>query len=337
MELYPWHKQVWARLAGNPERFPHALLLHGPAGVGKRGFARCLAQAKLCCAVDAAGLACGSCISCHWFAQATHPDFRLITSEAESVKTMEATEEGAESSQQRKASNQILIDPIRELGMLFQLSTQRGGMRVIIIQPAEVMNASAANALLKVLEEPPADTLLILVSDQRQRLLPTIQSRCHAVAMPLPEAAVARQWLRSQGLVEQAGLALAGGAPLLALACADAESNTAYRGFVERLCSESDPVALAEHALKLGPAIVIDWLQKWVYDLASFGLFGVVRYHADFEAYLSAASKKADLRSLLRYQALLLETKRAIHLSLNHQLVLEDAFLGYMESLEIRP
>jgi len=149
-KLYPWQKESWQRWAGLRSRLPHAILLKGPQGIGKFDFAKNLAQSLLCEQPLTDGLACQNCPSCLWFQQETHPDFRLL--QPDSLSDLEEGEE--REAGKKKPSQQISVDQIRGLANFANLSSHRGGHRVVLIHPAEAMNTNAANALLKTLEEP---------------------------------------------------------------------------------------------------------------------------------------------------------------------------------------
>ena len=236
--LYPWQHQAWEQLQQQRGRWPHALLLHGPSGIGKTDFAEWLAQSLLCESVQADGQACGQCVSCGWFGQYAHPDFRRVRPEAldEETGSADGAESGAdagadvaaapaaakspaarESKADTKAngkpesksagksrtatkapSKEIVINQIRSLADFMTLSTHRRGLRVILIYPAEAMNGAAANALLKSLEEPGPGTVFILVSQRIDVLLPTIISRCHQFSMGQPSREAALAWLTQQ-------------------------------------------------------------------------------------------------------------------------------------------
>lgn len=166
-------------------RMPHALLLKGPRGVGKLEFALHVAQSLLCEQTGDDGMACGQCASCRWYAQDSHPDFRLIQPQALS----ESEESDDKETSKKKPSQQISVEQIRTLTDFANLSAHQGGFRVVVIHPAESMNSNAANALLKTLEEPAGNMMILLVSHKPQQLLPTILSRCMALPMPLPDLA----------------------------------------------------------------------------------------------------------------------------------------------------
>lgn len=180
--LYPWQNELWQRWQDLQARLPHAILLKGARGIGKLDFAMHMACAMLCDIPLASGLSCNNCPSCHWFELGTHPDFRLIQPDA-----LAEAEEGEErDSGKKKPSRLISVEQIRSLADFTNLTSHQGKHRIVLIHPAEAMNTSAANALLKTLEEPTAGMLMLLVSDKPQRLLPTIVSRCLSVSAPLP-------------------------------------------------------------------------------------------------------------------------------------------------------
>lgn len=224
----PWHEDTAGQWLSQKDRFAHAWLIHGLAGIGKREFAWAAAQSLLCEApVD--GLACGQCLACGWVQLGNHPDLKRIRPEAvaveEGAEQDEEDETGAGSqvmaepgaTSKRAPSKEIRVEQIRSLESWFNNATHRGGWRVAVIYPAESLNAISANALLKVLEEPPPSTVFLLVADAPDRLLPTLLSRCRRLPLATPPFNTALEWLKSQG-VKQADLWLSasGGAPVLA-------------------------------------------------------------------------------------------------------------------------
>jgi len=229
--IYPWQKQAWEAMRGQRERMPHALLIHGAQGIGKLQLAERFTQSLLCEAVDTAGEPCGECPGCRWLGAGSHPDCRWVEPEAlarQSASAAEADEPVA--ARATKPSLEIKVDQIRALDDFLNLKSHRGGPRVALIHPAEAMNPSAANALLKGLEEPPGRAMFILVSHRPARLLPTIRSRCVAVPIPMPDASVSLAWLESQGARDAAAwLAFASGSPLRALQYASEAGATLAR------------------------------------------------------------------------------------------------------------
>lgn len=335
--LYPWQNPLWQRWLGLRTRLPHAILLKGPQGIGKFDFAMNLAQSLLCESPRADGFACGDCPSCHWFGQESHPDFRLIQPDA----MAEAEEDDErEASKKKKPSRQISVDQIRTLSDFSNLSAHRGGHRVVLIHPAEAMNANAANALLKTLEEPSAHMLIILVSHKPQQLLPTILSRCLVLAAPMPQPAESAAWLKQQGIKDaDALLAQACFAPLEAARLAQESAATAeYGRFLQeiRQSAKLDAYALAEQVQKTEPAQVIHWLQQWCYDLGSAKLTGTVRYNPALADAIKAEAARIDALDLMRFQKELATARREAYHPLNARLQFESILLSYRQMTQPR-
>ena len=255
--LPPWLQSPWSALLGarRANRFPHALLLTGPRGVGKRLLVEALARSLLCPRTDAQGFACGQCPDCHLLAAGTHPDLVRVGPDEESK------------------SGEIKVDAIRALAGTEGLTSHRGGWKLILIDPAHRMNISAANALLKTLEEPAPSTLMCLVSEQPGRLPATIRSRCQALRLALPTEAEALAWLTPQvrGLDATTLLHLAHGAPLRALELADPERlalrDQLFAGFLAVAQGQRDPLQEAAAWNQADPVLLLDWLSGWLSDL----------------------------------------------------------------------
>lgn len=333
MKIYIWHEEIWKRLVESKPRLPHALLLRGQEGVGKLDFSLALAHALLCHSPAQDGHACMVCPSCNWLAQSHHPDFRLLSPELESDNGDEAPASAASS---RKS--QISVAQVRELSSFLELSShQSGGHRIVLIHPAEALNPASANALLKILEEPPAGVVFLLVSHQPQRLLPTILSRCHKIDMPVPQQEAALAWLGQQNVKDaDRHLAYAGGSPLLALRYA-AEG----RGLVDDICKslaqggKLDPFATAAACAKHGMTDATQALQKWIYDLANQRLTGEIRYHAPYHTALQALAKSVDLSLLFELQRKLDQARKSASHPLNSELQLENLLLQYTQIFPI--
>lgn len=321
--MYSWQKTQWQHIMQQRANLPHALLLRGRAGTGKHEFALGLAKTLLCS--QAGEQACGACPSCVWFAEGNHPDFRLISPEDADVA------EDAPVKKKATKKSQISVTQIRQLIDYLSLSShQVKGARVILISPAETLNSASANSLLKMLEEPPANTVFLLVTSQPQRLLATILSRCQAIDMPLPSKLDALAWLKSQA-VNQAEIVLdyAGGAPLLALQVAE-EGETSI-SLVKNLTlgAKLDPFVCAPLFLSLGMERALDALQKWVFDLAAYQLTQVLHYHVQHTSALQALCKSVNLNALLSFQNNLLEAKKTATHPLSNELQLENLLLQY--------
>jgi DNA polymerase-3 subunit delta' len=207
-DLPAWQGPAWQTLAQRAERgsLPHALLLGGAEGLGKRAFAEAFVRARLC-EHPRDGFACGSCRTCALLEAGTHPDRVLVTLE--------------ENPNTHKLRSEIVVEQIRALSARLAMATQLGGWQVAVIDPADAMNPASANALLKTLEEPTPSSLILLIADQPWRLPATIRSRCQRVDFAFPARAEAEQWLRAQGIPDATrALDAAGGNPGRALAFA---------------------------------------------------------------------------------------------------------------------
>lgn len=320
MTVHPWNRPLWDRLTRDRERLPHALLLHGMAGVGKRQLALSLAE-WLLCERPLGGSACGQCRSCNWLAQGGHPDLRIVEPRADD----------AETDKPKRSRRLIAVDDVREATEMLALSSHQGGWRVVLIQPAEAMNPAAANALLKTLEEPPPRVMLILVSHQPRRLLPTVLSRCQKLAVPRPDRQVAMAWLEGQQLADAEGVLLeAGGAPLLALEHANPERMANRERLLKALASPGvqDWCELA-HDMQHTLAEVWGWLLRWTCDLIACRAGTRVRYFPQYDAELRVQAVAADPVRLWDLYHELLGAGRRLQHPLNAQLLLESWLLRY--------
>ena len=325
--LYPWQKKDWGRLQELSKRPAHGLIFKGSKGIGKFELAINYAQSLLCQHPDLSGFACGKCPSCHWFEQGSHPDFRLLQPEALSL-------DGEDGESAKKPSRNISVDQIRGLADFFGMSAHQGGRRVIVIHPAETMNANAANALLKSLEEPPPGLLFILVSHKPQQLLPTILSRCLTFALPAPDAASAILWLEQQGVSNPVqALAVSGFAPLQAVQHDEqpdgGERDKLLRAV--RLPATLDAFVLAEVLQKTEQVLVVQWLQQWCYDLNSMKFAGKLRYHPGEEVTLKKLVDPISPLNLARLHNHLNTAKREAQHTLNPKLFFESLLLAYRQ------
>lgn len=263
--LYDWQQTTWQQIHQSRERLPHALLLHGQVGIGKLSFAYTLSQSLLCKSPTSDHHACGSCASCHWFSENSHPDFRELKPES--------ADDSAETSSKKKTQKKqnITIAQVRDLTDFVNLTSHNEqGLRIILIQPVESLNTASANALLKMLEEPANNVIFILVSHQLQRVLPTILSRCHKVAMPPPTPAQSIAWLNTQGIDQaEAQLAYYANSPIQVVAQATHFETLESCWQLLAKGSQTLPTLLANKLISQSVESGIITLQKWLYDIAS--------------------------------------------------------------------
>ena len=254
---YPWHQELWESFNQNIDqgRMAHALMLAGPKGIGKERLALALAQ-RLLCTAEMSKYACGSCKSCQLLLAGNHPDLSVL----------EPEEEG----------KRILIDPVRKLCTLLSKTAQQGGWKLAVIMPAESMNISASNALLKSLEEPQGKTLLILVSHRPGMVSATIRSRCQKYNLALPDREIASQWLAEitgNRQESETTLDLATGRPLLALEYLQSDSLEARRQFeaiVDKLrLGDMSALDAAQQCQKQNSDLMLGWFMDYLHRLAT--------------------------------------------------------------------
>ncbi len=259
----------------------HALLIHGPGGVGQFELALALAKGWLCEATDRplVDRPCGHCPSCKLHAARSHPDLLVLVPEAlrESLGWDFSAGAGDEAGEggKRKPSKEIRVEAVSAAIGFATTTSARGRGKIIVVHPAERMNDVAASAFLKTLEEPAGDARFLLCSAAPDALLPTIRSRCQQVALPVPPARDAGAWLARQGVAQAAVLlAASGGQPQEALDLAERGIDAAAWLALPRRIAAGDSTAL--HGWSLPSAI--DALQKVCHDAASLACGGEPRY-----------------------------------------------------------
>lgn len=328
--IHCWNQGQWTALQ-RARAVPQTLLLAGPRGLGKSAFARTLAKAILCPVHPAGGLACGDCTSCRLFEAGSHPDYRLVE-----PLTGEASEDTADTDAVTVGSSRFIrIRQIRELDDFLELSAHLAGYKVVIIQPADRLHPSAANALLKTLEEPPGHTVFVLVSDSPQRLPPTVRSRCFRLTFAVPDKQTALDWLRRAGIEEsEALLAQAGNAPLVAAEMANGEYWRSRPGLLDALAKPEPTVGDILSTIstdQVSPFLA--HLHRWCYDLVSFQLTGRLRYNPDHASALAGIAAKTDLFRLLDLMHEIVAAVRSQEHPLNPRLVIEQLGIRYHRSL----
>ena len=255
----------------------HALLLHGPQGVGQFELALTLAQASLCEAGQAGSRPCGHCASCKLVQARSHPDLLVLIPEVlqPELGWGDGDDAATERASKTKPSQEIKVDAVRRAVSFAQITSARGRGKVVVLHPAERMNAVSANTLLKTLEEPAGDTRFVLSCAAPDALLPTIRSRCQGVALGLPPIAEASAWLSGQGVADAVVmLAAAGGQPQEALAWSRQGIDAALWTRLPALVAQGLPQALAAWPLPR----VIDALQKLCHDSACVASGALPRY-----------------------------------------------------------
>jgi DNA polymerase-3 subunit delta' len=261
-ELLPWHAAAAAQLRSSwmSERFAHALVLQGAEGLGQRSFAAWTARAVLCEGKTTVLEGCGKCVSCVLADAGTHPDLQWVIPEED--------------------KQQISVDQIRAACERLSKTSHRQGYKVAIIDPAHQMTPSAANSVLKTLEEPQSGSLLMLISSRPSALLATVRSRCQKITIRRPAVADAIAWLQTQTGAEVGPqlLEFAGGAPLRALEYAQGRFQTLNDEMQESLAmlvsGRTDVTQVATQWAKGELPDRLTWIDLWLTSVARGALSG---------------------------------------------------------------
>lgn len=319
----PWHRDEladWARRR-EQQRLPHALLLGGAVGIGKERLARALLE-WLLCEQPGGGLACGRCRACHLSVSGSHPDYFRLTPE--------------------EPGKPIKVDQVRALAEFAERTAQYGGPRVALVMPAEAMNRNAQNALLKTLEEPGENTLLLLASHQPGLLLPTIRSRCQQRRLPLPAADNALPWLREQlgdGERAPALLSAAGGAPLKAVELEHADWFVRRKALLDGLVGVIEGRAAVNEAVQpllAGDAVtLLDALYGWTVQALKSEWAGRGSEDGELAETLDRLARGAGRVRLLGFGDRLLRARSALRAGANpNRELMFEALVLYLAGVD---
>lgn len=328
-----WLSEDFSRLvqASRAGNLPHALLLKGPVGLGKLRFARNLAAYVLCEQRAERQVACGKCKHCRLLMAESHANLRMV--------------------QPEEAGKAIKVDQVRDMATFVAGSAMLEGSKVVIISPAESMNINAANALLKTLEEPSGQTLLILVSHSGRALLPTIRSRCQVLELASPAESDVTSWLSAQAAAQdldelsvQRIVSMAPGSPYKALAFMEGdvlktmdEMILALSAVLKRQLTLCD---VAEVWAKDEPVMRMTWLCDWLSQLSRYAMTRDEMHlkHAETKkmfVYLAEKHQPVVFLNLYRECFELLQKLQASN-NLNPQLLFEQALGQWLDLMTKR-
>ena len=318
----PWLHQAQSRLrqARANGRLPHSLLLLSVPGLGAELLANWISAYVLCDLKESQP--CGACASCRLLMSDSHPDHHRV-----------ALEEDAQ---------QIKVEQVRELMEPLSLKSYRGGYKVGVIEDAETLNTYGANAFLKTLEEPSADTVLIVIARPNHRLPVTISSRCMRISLRAPPSAEASVWLDEHSTVKRqwaAALGLAGGAPLLALKLdpgALAALDEDMQACVGQLAAGSVDISLlAERWLRSDPELRIRWLENWVTRRVHACVAAPNSHQTAEPVRLPGALLKPKITPLFALLDAARDFRRLASTGMNQQLALEALLIEGRNALTI--
>ncbi|MFN0184290.1 MAG: DNA polymerase III subunit delta' [Aquabacterium sp.] len=280
----------------------HALLLHGPAGSDQLQAALLLAQAWLCEVPQGARKPCGRCASCQQVRQRSHPDLHILVAEADQVAWGWLPDDHPLLRSTAKPSRQLRVDQVRAASAWAASTSARGQGKALVLHPAESLNETSANALLKTLEEPQPGMRMLLSCSDPARMLPTLLSRCQRLPVPLPAPDEAARWLTGQGVSEAPALLVAaGGSPQAALELAEAGVTPATLQALPRAVAAGLAAPLSGQALPRA----VDLLLRLCHDALAVAAGGAPRFFA-----LADLVPGADLPLLLDWQRTLMQTAR---------------------------
>lgn len=312
--LEPARRQVAS--ARRDGRLPHAILLHGPEGGGQAALALWTAQLALC--ESAQDEPCGHCGSCVLFLAGNHPDFHGVSIE--------------------ESATVIKVDQVRELCATLAMKSFRGRTKVGLLEPADRMNTNSNNALLKTLEEPPQETLLILAASRLDRLARTVVSRCQRLRVRQPAIPESLAWLQAREERDDwpALLAMAAGAPLRALELAASGTGDLAREMAATIPpprgSGFDPLGFADAWSKDRPADRLAWLENWLsgWIRASAAVSDAVNNNRDNA--LPSLPSRPNMRAAFELLDRVREARALQEGSLNTLLLFEDLLVGFAEA-----
>jgi DNA polymerase III subunit delta' len=319
--LSPWQQKNWDLLYSyiKQGRIPQALLITGKSGLGKHGLANRFAHSLLCSKPRDDGLSCGHCNGCLLIKAATHPDLIQIKPDEEK-KT-------------------ISINQIRHVVADTYLKPQFETYRVIIINPADVMTAQAANAFLKCLEEPTERTIFILITDKPNKLPATIISRCQKHWVTFPEKPILYAWLKEQGINDnqETLVNLLKGSILKTQQLTNhdllKQRTDCFNDWLTIAKQTSHPAIISEKWQKLPETELINWLISWVSDLIKCGC-GInceLLYNQDLAKPLQALSQQLQSNRLYKWYDLLIINRQRLGTQINFQIMIEEILVQWQE------
>lgn len=366
-KIAPWLESIWDSI--NLAEFPNAVLIHGQSGIGKFEFSIELAKALLC-EESIGAKPCKQCEACRWFDSANHPDFIALVpethrkllpqgdfdSESDSPKKTKASQADGDVVE-KKEKKSISIEDARSAIEGLSIGSHRGGNRIILVYPLEMLRSDSANTLLKSLEEPPKNTIFILLADRLDRVLPTIRSRCRLLSAPRPDRITGLNWLRTQ-LSMIPGLKMSdadvesiydeqGGAPYAVFDSIIARHNKdekeeltiaiqASRYLLQAMSegARTNWLDTADKTQKARYSFLLATMQRWVSDLQSCTQKGSPRYYPKHEAVIQVLAQQVRLPKLLRLWKSLIQARRYENHPLATRIQLEALLSQYQQVFE---
>jgi DNA polymerase-3 subunit delta' len=326
--IYPWQQQQWQHIHQllEADRLPHGMLLLGNQGLGKTDFSVAMANAVLCQSPSDDHQACGHCKSCRLLAAETHPDLHYLSPKAPAK------------SKSKNPVMSIRIDDIRDLCETLNQTSLYGGYRVAIIEQAEYLTLSAANSLLKTLEEPGQNVLILLVTSRSNRLPVTIRSRCQILRFSTPDEDISLSWLQANQQNEvsadqlKQALKYADGSPLAAMQrLSQTEHQEILTAAMTASVSGKNSLEYAVKLTQFTKTSTLEGMLSWVSDLARLLSCGpeIAITNEHERAKLQALANKVNKQRLFRFQDQLNFNLLHGSIAVNEQLLWENLLLSW--------
>lgn len=346
LQIYPWQNGVWDDLIRRG--LPHSILFYGASDIGKFEFGLTLAKFILC--ENKQGIhACDECDACLWFGSGNHPDFviaipeelegRLNFFKREDDSSSGPNKASKSSEEDKKQSKFIRIDQIRDVISNVEIRSHRGQSKVVLVYPVDAMQSAAANSLLKTLEEPPVNVIMILIANQIDKILPTIRSRCQLLAMPNPSYEQSMDWLKKQVVhlnisadTISSILKSTGGSALKTLRILESKESSYSDERVLKFLLMAPAVNcqdILDVISSFSISEFVDTLQKLVHDLILMKAGIEPKYFPDYIKFSKDLFSRLDLNSLLIFSKILNESKKRSSHALNNKIQIEQILVQY--------
>ena len=314
MSIYSWQRSSWDALFLNNSKMPHAFIFYGSSTIEINIFVKELIKSTLCSNQSTDNFSCKKCQNCLW-GETNHPDLKVIDNVID----------------KDQSSNIINVSNVREAKKFLELTAhQLNGKKIVVLYNAERLTVAASNALLKTIEEPPKDCLIILTINDLANLLPTITSRCRLVSFPKPSKDEAKEVLNqtnNSDLIEN--LNLYNNSPLELINDKEMLSNINTILFELKKGKKIDLIKMNNIWLDNGLVWIINLLQKWSYELLLFKLSGNYNYFPNHLEVVDDLALNADLSKLLTFQKTLNNIKSYANSTVNKEINLNSVMIEY--------
>ena len=316
MNIYPWQKNSWDEVFSNKDKMPHAFIFHGSQTQEINKFVDVLIKSILCSKPTNENFACEKCQDCLW-ANTNHPDLKVVESSSD---------------KDEKLNSDILnISNAREVKKFLELTShQSNGKKIVVAYGADRLTNAASNALLKTIEEPPSNCLIIFTVNDLANLLPTITSRCRLISFSKPTQEDAKIFLKNNnniGLINK--LELYNNSPLELINEKEMLTNIDVILNELKKGNKIDLMKVNNIWLSNGLAWIINLLQKWSYEILLYKLSKKHNYFPNEIKAVHTLALNADLSKLLTYQKSLNIIKSYTQTSVNKEINLNSVMIEY--------